>query len=50
VTPLRRPAGATVRLIATTPQPSASEPGPTVAVRLPGAGDGEAFAARLTVL
>jgi hypothetical protein len=49
VTPLRRPAGATVRLVATTPQPSASTPGPTVAVRLPGAGAARAFAARVAI-
>ena len=46
ITPLRRPAWATVRTIATSPQPSAPDPGPTVEV---GLGRGQAFAARLTV-
>jgi hypothetical protein len=50
VTPLHRPAGAVVRLVATCPQSSAPTPGPTVAVEIRrAAGRGVAFGARLRV-
>ena len=49
VTPLERPAGSAVRLVATRPQPSAPTPGPTAAVSLPTATGGHiGFAARIT--
>jgi hypothetical protein len=49
ITPLERPAG-TVRLVATRPQASAPDPGPTVAVALDDLGGSVAFAARVSPL
>jgi hypothetical protein len=46
VLPLRRPSGATVRIVRSGPQPSAPNPGPTLEVALPRGARG--FAARLT--
>ena len=46
VLPLRRPSGATVRIVRSGPQPSAPHPGPTLEIALPRGERG--FAARLT--
>jgi hypothetical protein len=46
VLPLRRPSGATVRIVRSGPQPSAPHPGPTLEIALPRGARG--FAARLT--
>jgi hypothetical protein len=49
VQPLVRPRGATVRLVATAPQPSAPSAGPTLAVALGLATSRAAFGTRITV-